>query len=46
MGEDMSGKGRECQRVFLKKAYAVRVGREKPVEYSMTVEQALKKAGL
>jgi hypothetical protein len=42
----MSYKGMQAQRDFSKRRTEIRNGRLKPIEYTMTLKQALKAAGL
>jgi hypothetical protein len=42
----MSGKGTQAQQRYNQKARRIRTGIEKPMEYVLTIKQALEKAGL
>jgi hypothetical protein len=42
----MTGKGLEAQRTSCKRAYRIRKGEEQPIQYHMTVKEALRAAGI
>jgi len=42
----MTGKGSESQRQRSRRSYLVRTGRAEPVQYNLSVEEAIKAAGI
>ena len=42
----MTGKGAESQRQWSRRSYLVRTGRAEPVQYDLTLEQAIEQAGI